>query len=167
MGEYRISYSYMHLSEPHWFHDPIPSTTDIFLPGLDNYLSLQKQPCIPRLTSHRVQHHPIAIPEALGPPQHAALPWTATCRASWTWFLWKQMIWSGSCCWRILNHQAVFFPQRQWRCAGFPSEWNSCLGIWYWSTVIIELNRRMVGKVDGLFPWDISLSKSINRFWGL
>lgn len=33
-----------------------------------------------------------------------------------------------------------------------------------WSAVIIELNGRMVGEVGGLFPWDLPLSKSINRF---
>lgn len=50
---------------------------------------------------------------------------------------------------------------------GFPSGWNSYLGISCWSAVIIELHGEMVGEVDGLFPWDLPLSKSINRFRGL
>lgn len=47
---------------------------------------------------------------------------------------------------------------------GFPSGWTPYLGISRWSSVIIELNGRMVGEVGGLFPWDLPLSKSINRF---
>lgn len=62
------------------------------------------------------------------------------------------------------EYQAVFFPQGQWMYVGFPLGWNSYLGISHWRAVNIKLNGRMVGEVDGHFPWDLPLNKSINRF---
>lgn len=38
------------------------------------------------------------------------------------------------------------------------------LGVSCSSTDFVELAGRIVGDVDGLFPWDLPLSESINRF---
>lgn len=89
-----------------WMNPTLSMTHSHFRP---RQLSLPSEACILRPRSYIVLKHHIALPEVLGPAQHAALPWTATCRTSWTWFLWKQTLWSESCCWRTMNIKQFSF----------------------------------------------------------